>query len=196
MTIIGPGIHGVDIPQATEEDDLFCNVVHADRRRRTREGQGIGTQLSPVRVIPTPHRALVKVSIETAKLIDPTIEVGENHRTGDGLRRMCGRRLRPGGSGPVPKPGVTKVFASVITAKENHLANVTVISHLRISARGGRRPRFYFRPGRAIEGPGIIQISAAAEPTEKQDLLTRRVISHGDIRARCRRDARCKLCPG
>src|SRR5438105_9700004 len=95
-------------------------------------------QLLPVGPIPLPHRALIELAVEPAKLIDPAIGIGKEHRASNSLgrARRCG--LRPSRSSSIPEPGISQVVAAIVSTEKDDLVRPAVISHLRVSARGGR----------------------------------------------------------
>src|SRR5438477_10997354 len=91
-TVIYPGISCVDVfGQTTEHNDLIRNFIYADSRVSASIGHGGRMQLHPVRTIPLPHIAVIKLWIVTgipsSKLIHRSIGIAKEHYP-------CGRQRR------------------------------------------------------------------------------------------------------
>ena len=71
----------------------------------------------------------------------------------------------------------------------------SIVGHLSVGACGGRQRRVDLGPGRAVESPGVIQVTRVAESSEQNDFLARRVVGHRRIGPSWRGDCRAQFRP-
>src|ERR1700688_2075406 len=110
VTIVGPGIYGIQIRETSEHHTLLEHRIRAENSRRARRGELQGRKLVPVAIPPAPRLQLIEHAVVASELVDAaTDRVGKHHRQSLRNRLMSWRGLRPGGGCAIPHPGVIEV---------------------------------------------------------------------------------------
>src|SRR5689334_18013072 len=171
-TVIYPGIPRVYVfGQTTEHNDLVGNLIYADSRVSASIWHGGRMQLHPVRTIPLPHIAVIKLwivmRIPSSKLIDRSIGIAKEQHPCGCQRRMQRMRSRPRHRGAIPKPGISQNGRSHPSPEEDHLLAYRIVSHPCDRASMRRLSNCDLGPGLPIKSPRIGEELVPIETTEK-----------------------------